>query len=62
MSTIKVVTGCMFSGKSVEFIRKVNGLRAAGLKVEVFKPEIDTRDCDKIKSRDRFKSRFYCYS
>ncbi|MFU2157696.1 MULTISPECIES: thymidine kinase [Caldisericum] len=40
---IEVVTGCMFSGKSEELIRRVKRAKIAKQKVQVFKPAIDTR-------------------
>jgi thymidine kinase len=40
---IEVITGSMFSGKTEELIRRINRARIAGLKIEVFKPKIDTR-------------------
>ncbi|MDR3079063.1 MAG: hypothetical protein LBU15_03415 [Rickettsiales bacterium] len=42
-------TGCMFSGKSLNLIRKV---REIGGSFECFKPTLDTRDVDVIASRD----------
>jgi thymidine kinase len=40
---IEVVTGCMFSGKSEELIRRIKRAKIARQKVQVFKPSIDTR-------------------
>lgn len=40
---IEVVVGSMFSGKTEELIRRLNRARIAKLKVEIFKPAIDTR-------------------
>ncbi len=40
---IEVVTGCMFSGKSEELIRRLKRARIARLNVQVFKPVIDSR-------------------
>ena len=40
---IEVVCGSMFSGKTEELIRRLNRARIAKLKVEIFKPGIDTR-------------------
>ena len=40
---IEVVCGSMFSGKTEELIRRLNRARIAKLKVEIFKPVIDTR-------------------
>ena len=40
---IEMITGCMFSGKTEELIRRLNRAIIAGQKVEIFKPKIDTR-------------------
>jgi thymidine kinase len=40
---IEVVCGCMFSGKTEELIRRLRRAKIADMKVEVFKPRIDTR-------------------
>ncbi len=40
---IEVIAGSMFSGKSEELIRRLRRARIARLKVQVFKPQIDTR-------------------
>jgi len=40
---IEVVCGCMFSGKTEELIRRLKRAKIADMKVEVFKPRIDTR-------------------
>ncbi|BAL80986.1 thymidine kinase [Caldisericum exile] len=40
---IEVITGCMFSGKSEELIRRIKRAKIARQKVQVFKPSIDTR-------------------
>lgn len=40
---IEVVTGCMFSGKTEELIRRLNRARYATQRVIVFKPSIDVR-------------------
>ena len=40
---IEVITGCMFSGKSEELIRRLKRAQIAKLQVQVFKPSIDTR-------------------
>ncbi len=40
---IEVITGCMFSGKSEELIRRIRRAQIARQKVQVFKPSIDTR-------------------
>ncbi len=40
---IEVICGSMFSGKTEELIRRLRRARIAHLKVEIFKPSIDTR-------------------
>jgi thymidine kinase len=40
---LEVITGCMFSGKTEELIRRLERVRIAGGKVILFKPTIDTR-------------------
>lgn len=40
---IEVICGSMFSGKTEELIRRLNRARIARQKVEIFKPEVDTR-------------------
>ncbi len=40
---IEVITGCMFSGKSEELIRRVRRAKIARQKVQVFKSSLDTR-------------------
>lgn len=40
---IEVIAGCMFAGKTEEFIRRIIRLQYAHRKVLVFKPTIDTR-------------------
>jgi thymidine kinase len=50
---IEVVCGSMFSGKTEELIRRLKRAKIANLKVEIFKPAIDTRyDEIKIVSHD----------
>ena len=50
---IEVVCGSMFSGKTEELIRRLKRARIARLKVEIFKPAIDTRyDEEKVVSHD----------
>jgi len=39
---IEVVCGSMFSGKTEELIRRLKRAKIANLKVEIFKPVIDT--------------------
>ena len=40
---IEVITGCMFSGKTEELIRRLNRARDAKQRVKIFKPRIDVR-------------------
>ncbi|HHO53726.1 MAG TPA: thymidine kinase [Deltaproteobacteria bacterium] len=40
---IEVITGCMFSGKTEELIRRLNRARYATQRVVVFKPAVDER-------------------
>ncbi len=50
---IEVICGCMFSGKTEELIRRLKRATIADLKVEVFKPILDTRyDATSIVSHD----------
>tara|TARA_R110001592_G_scaffold138519_1_gene357865 strand:+ start:3253 stop:3831 length:579 start_codon:yes stop_codon:yes gene_type:complete len=50
---IEVVCGSMFSGKTEELIRRMKRAQFAKQKVEIFKPEVDTRyDEEKVVSHD----------
>lgn len=50
---IEVVCGSMFSGKTEELIRRLKRAKIANLRVEIFKPKIDTRyDETNIVSHD----------
>ena len=40
---VELIVGSMFSGKTEELIRRLNRAKIAKLKVEIFKPGIDTR-------------------
>jgi len=40
---IEVISGCMFSGKTEELIRRIRRAQIAKLKVAIFKPRIDIR-------------------
>ena len=40
---IEVICGSMFSGKTEELIRRLKRAQIANLKVEIFKPKVDTR-------------------
>ncbi|HHH49352.1 MAG TPA: thymidine kinase [Saprospiraceae bacterium] len=50
---IEVICGSMFSGKTEELIRRLKRAKIANQKVEIFKPQIDTRyDQKKVVSHD----------
>lgn len=50
---IEVICGSMFSGKTEELIRRLKRAKYARQRVEIFKPEIDTRyDVEKVVSHD----------
>ncbi len=49
---IEVICGPMFAGKSEELLRKMNRLKYAEADYLIFKPIIDTRTKNTIKSRD----------
>ena len=50
---IEVICGSMFSGKTEELIRRLKRAKIAHLKVEIFKPAIDTRyDDNNVVSHD----------
>jgi thymidine kinase len=50
---IEVICGSMFSGKTEELIRRLNRAKIARQKVEIFKPEMDTRyDLQQVVSHD----------
>ena len=50
---IEVICGSMFSGKTEELIRRLKRVKIADLRVEIFKPIIDTRyHKSKIVSHD----------
>jgi thymidine kinase len=50
---IEVICGSMFSGKTEELIRRLKRARIARLKVEIFKPAVDTRyDEEMVVSHD----------
>ena len=40
---IEVITGCMFSGKTEELIRRLRRAQIAKQKIKIFKPRIDAR-------------------
>lgn len=50
---IEVISGCMFSGKTEELIRRLNRARYANQKFEVYNSKIDTRSGkNRIQSHD----------
>ena len=50
---IEVIAGSMFSGKTEELIRRLKRAQFAKLKVEIFKPMVDTRyDDEMVVSHD----------
>jgi thymidine kinase len=50
---IEVICGSMFSGKTEELIRRLKRAKYAKQRIEIFKPEIDTRyDIEKVVSHD----------
>ncbi len=49
---IEVICGPMFAGKSEELLRKINRLKYAEVDYVIFKPVIDTRTKNSVKSRD----------
>jgi len=52
--SIEVICGSMFSGKTEELIRRMKRAQFAKLKVEIFKPQIDTRySTDEVVSHDK---------
>ncbi|MDR0812338.1 MAG: thymidine kinase [Paludibacter sp.] len=52
--SIEVICGSMFSGKTEELIRRLKRAQFAKLRVEIFKPKIDTRySDDEVVSHDR---------
>ena len=51
---IEVICGSMFSGKTEELIRRLKRAEIAQLKVEIFKPQVDTRYSEEeVVSHDR---------
>jgi thymidine kinase len=51
--SIELITGSMFSGKTEELIRRLRRAQFAGLRVEIFKPSLDTRYSEtKVVSHD----------
>ncbi len=51
--SIEVIAGSMFSGKTEELIRRLRRAMFAGLRVEIFKPAVDSRYSeDRVVSHD----------
>ncbi|MEJ2004964.1 MAG: thymidine kinase [Cyclobacteriaceae bacterium] len=52
---IEIITGCMFSGKTEELIRRLNRSIIAGQHVEIFKPTVDKRyhEADVVSHNER---------
>jgi thymidine kinase len=58
---IEAITGCMFSGKSEELIRRLRRAVIAKQRVQIFKPGIDTRyEEDHIVSHSQMKLSSVC--
>ncbi len=52
--SIEVITGCMFSGKTEELIRRLKRAKFACQQVEIFKPAVDDRyDGSAVVSHDQ---------
>ena len=49
---LEVICGSMFSGKTEELIRRLKRAEFANLKVEIFKPKIDTRYSEAFKKQE----------
>ena len=55
---MEVICGSMFSGKTEELIRRLRRAEMAGLNVEIFKPQTDTRyDAEDVVSHNQNKIR-----
>lgn len=53
-----MISGCMFSGKTEELIRRLRRVQISGQKAEIFKPAMDTRyDHSDIVSHDATRIR-----
>jgi thymidine kinase len=58
---IEAITGCMFSGKSEELIRRLRRAVIAKQRVQIFKPRIDTRyEEDHIVSHSKMRLSSVC--
>jgi thymidine kinase len=54
LGKLDCITGPMFSGKSEELIRRLNKIKISGRQIRVFKPFIDIRTENFIKSRSGY--------
>ncbi len=55
---IEVISGCMFSGKTEELIRRLKRVQISGQRAEIFKPALDVRyDATDIVSHDQSRIR-----
>lgn len=52
MADIQLITGCMFSGKSTELIRRVNIYKSVNKNIIVLNSSLDSRTCDAISTHD----------
>ena len=71
--SLKLILGCMYSGKTTEILRIVNSLKQIGVKPLIIKPKIDDRyspdkisthnseeyDCQALENLSDFKNPFY---
>ena len=71
--SLKLILGCMYSGKTTEILRIVNSLKQIGVKPLIIKPKIDDRyspdkisthnaqeyDCQTLENLTDFKNPFY---
>lgn len=55
---IEVIVGCMFSGKTEELIKQIRRAEIAKLKVQAFKPRIDSRySADDVTSHNQTRAK-----
>jgi thymidine kinase len=59
--SLKVITGCMFSGKTDELMRLVRRLLIAGNIVIIFKPNIDTRYDEEDEEGEKKNNKVYTH-
>ena len=52
-SSIEVICGSMFSGKTEELIRRLKRAKIANQKIQIFKPSLDSRNNEYIESHDK---------